>query len=149
MWFRSAEFLTHQWITLTNHYQLHHLSETVVQTNDYMDRLQLMLYDKDVNVVTNVIIALDELQLDKVRTQFHARLSIDVLNRLCFLYLCFFLFFYLFYLFFLFFPLGRYVQFISNFRPQVFLGFLILITANEFYKISYFRPSSLSQLLPN
>ena len=46
--------------------QLHHLCETVVETNGYLEKLQVMLYDKDVNVVTNVIITLDELQLEKV-----------------------------------------------------------------------------------
>ena len=50
----------------TEYCQLHHLSETVVETNGYLEKLQVMLYDKDVNVVTNVIITLDELQLEKV-----------------------------------------------------------------------------------
>ena len=47
--------------------KLHHLSASAVASNGYMERLQLMLYDKDVNVVTNVIIVLDELQHHKVR----------------------------------------------------------------------------------
>ena len=46
--------------------QLHHLSPSAIQLNGYIDRLRGMLHDKDVNVVTNVIVVLDELLLDQV-----------------------------------------------------------------------------------
>lgn len=53
---------------LSLHYtpQLHHLSPSAIQLNGYIERLRGMLHDKDVNVVTNVIIVLDELLLDQV-----------------------------------------------------------------------------------
>lgn len=62
--------------------KLHYISPTMVQNNGYLEQLYAMLQDVDVNVVTNVIMALNELRIAEGGMQVSQTTIMHLLNRI-------------------------------------------------------------------